>query len=86
MTSGQEIYYFIITNLKTKDFQMDTSSNPFQHLKQQLNCGENTYHYYNLKDLKDERLDNLPFSIRVLLESAIRNCDDFNIKRKCSVL
>jgi len=30
--------------------------------------------------LNDERLEKLPFSIRVLLESAIRNCDDFNIK------
>lgn len=24
-------------------------------------------------------LDKLPFSIRVLLESAVRNCDDFHI-------
>ena len=25
-------------------------------------------------------LDNLPYSIRVLLESAIRNCDEFEVK------
>lgn len=30
--------------------------------------------------MKDERLSKLPFSIRVLLESAIRNCDNFNVK------
>lgn len=30
--------------------------------------------------MKDERLAKLPFSIRVLLESAIRNCDNFNVK------
>jgi aconitate hydratase len=57
-----------------------TGGNPFAHLKQELKSGDDVYHYYNLKDLKDERLEQLPFSIRVLLESAIRNCDDFNIK------
>jgi aconitate hydratase len=24
-------------------------------------------------------LDNLPYSIRILLESAVRNCDEFNV-------
>ena len=27
-------------------------------------------------------VDSLPFSIRVLLESAVRNCDDFQIKKR----
>lgn len=27
-------------------------------------------------------VDKLPFSIRVLLESAVRNCDDFQIKQE----
>ena len=31
--------------------------------------------------LGDERLAKLPFSIRVLLESAIRNCDEFTVKK-----
>ena len=26
--------------------------------------------------------DKLPFSIRVLLESAVRNCDDFHVLKK----
>jgi len=38
--------------------------------------------YYNLPGLSDPRLDRLPFSIRVLLESAIRNCDEFEVKSK----
>jgi aconitate hydratase len=31
--------------------------------------------------LGDERLSKLPYSIRVLLESAIRNCDEFKVKK-----
>lgn len=27
-------------------------------------------------------LDKLPYSIRILLESAIRNCDEFQVKSK----
>lgn len=30
--------------------------------------------------LGDARYQKLPYSIRVLLESAIRNCDNFNVK------
>jgi aconitate hydratase len=56
--------------------------NPFNHLKQEFTSGENKYTYYNLQDLKDERLAKLPYSIRVLLESAIRNCDEFAVAKK----
>lgn len=35
---------------------------------------------YQLGALEDARYEKLPFSIRVLLESAVRNCDDFNVK------
>ena len=38
--------------------------------------------YYSLPALGDERYAKLPYSIRVLLESAVRNCDNFNVKRK----
>lgn len=27
-------------------------------------------------------LESLPYSIRVLLESAVRNCDDFSVKEQ----
>lgn len=39
------------------------------------------YHYFSLKALQDKRIDKLPYSIRVLLECALRNCDNFNILR-----
>ena len=37
--------------------------------------------YYKVNDL-DSRYNNLPFSVRVLLESAVRNCDEFDITQK----
>ncbi|KAK9165048.1 hypothetical protein Scep_000239 [Stephania cephalantha] len=36
--------------------------------------------YYSLPALEDTRIDRLPYSIRILLESAIRNCDEFQVK------
>ena len=41
--------------------------------------------YYRLKALEEAGLTNLavlPFSIRVLLEAALRNCDDFLIRKE----
>ncbi|CAN7008391.1 unnamed protein product [Brassica oleracea var. botrytis] len=38
--------------------------------------------YYSLRALNDSRIDKLPYSIRILLESAIRNCDEFQVKSK----
>ena len=55
-------------------------ANPFSNLVKELDVEGNTYKYYSIQDLKDERVPKLPFSIRVLLESALRNCDEFNIK------
>ena len=37
---------------------------------------------YNISAMEDERVSKLPFSIRVLLEAAVRNCDNFNVMRK----
>ncbi|XP_072040260.1 cytoplasmic aconitate hydratase-like isoform X4 [Amphiura filiformis] len=54
----------------------------YTSLKQQLQVDEDSFQYYNLLALKDERYEKLPFSIRVLLESAVRNCDNFHIKEK----
>lgn len=36
--------------------------------------------YYGLPELNDSRYAELPYSIRVLLESAVRNCDEFTVK------
>ncbi len=58
------------------------SANPFAATKQEIDVDGNKYHYYSLPSLGDERVNTLPFSIRVLLESAVRNCDEFNVKSK----
>ncbi|CAL5072488.1 unnamed protein product [Urochloa decumbens] len=38
--------------------------------------------YYSLPALNDPRIERLPYSIQYLLESAIRNCDGFQITEK----
>ncbi|KAG0462219.1 hypothetical protein HPP92_020695 [Vanilla planifolia] len=38
--------------------------------------------YYSLLALDDPRIDRLPYSIKILLESAIRNCDEFQVTGK----
>ncbi|CAN1339750.1 Aconitate hydratase 3, mitochondrial [Linum perenne] len=35
--------------------------------------------FFSLPALNDPRIDRLPYSIRILLESAIRNCDNFQV-------
>ncbi|KAM5192471.1 cytoplasmic aconitate hydratase isoform 2-T3 [Mantella aurantiaca] len=57
-------------------------SNPFQRLVEPLDPDEPDKKFFNLHKLNDERYARLPFSIRVLLESAIRNCDEFLVKSK----
>lgn len=58
------------------------SSNPYESLLQSLTIDGHSYNYYSLKGLNDPRLEKLPFSIRILLECAIRKCDNFNFKSK----
>ncbi|WP_455716377.1 aconitate hydratase AcnA [Anaerosporobacter sp.] len=45
---------------------------------------DRTYSYYSIESLKDKGYDieHLPFSIRVLLESALRQCDDHSITER----
>ena len=56
-----------------------TQSHPFNNCFKTL-PGFNSK-YYDIQELKDPRLAKLPFSIRVLLESAVRNCDDFEVTK-----
>jgi len=37
--------------------------------------------YFSFSALNDPRIDKLPYSIRILLESAIRNCDNFQVTK-----
>ncbi|XP_065938353.1 cytoplasmic aconitate hydratase isoform X1 [Magallana gigas] len=58
------------------------SSNPFEGIKKTTEIDGKTYSFFNLAELKDARYDKLPYSIRVVLESAIRNCDEFQVQKK----
>jgi len=56
-------------------FSTGPRANPFDSVKTSLGGS----HFYNLPRLGDSRLETLPYSVRVLLESAVRNCDEFNV-------
>ncbi|XP_075450838.1 cytoplasmic aconitate hydratase isoform X2 [Ascaphus truei] len=56
-------------------------SNPFEHIAEPLDSAQPDKKFYNLNKLSDSRYERLPFSIRVLLEAAIRNCDEFLVKQ-----
>jgi len=55
--------------------------NPFENVRKSVESEGKTYHYYSLLELNDPRIERLPHSIRVLLESAVRNCDEFAITK-----
>ncbi|XP_013378400.1 PREDICTED: cytoplasmic aconitate hydratase [Chinchilla lanigera] len=55
--------------------------NPFAHLAEPLDPAHPGKKFFNIKKLEDSRYGHLPFSIRVLLEAAIRNCDEFLVKK-----
>ncbi|KAH6795775.1 hypothetical protein C2S51_036761 [Perilla frutescens var. frutescens] len=60
------------------------SENPFNGI---LSClpkpgGGEFGKFYSLPALNDPRIDKLPYSIRILLESAIRNCDNFQVTKE----
>jgi aconitate hydratase len=55
------------------------SDHPFARLHKTLVVNGKEYKYFSLPDLNDARYQRLPVSIRVLLESAVRNCDNFQV-------
>ncbi|XP_029464445.1 cytoplasmic aconitate hydratase [Rhinatrema bivittatum] len=57
-------------------------SNPFAHITEPLDPKQPEKKFFNLNKLGDPRYARLPFSIRVLLEAAIRNCDEFLVKKE----
>jgi aconitate hydratase len=63
---------------------MSTKQNPFgAEAKIKSSAGEFTY--YRLSRLAEDKLGDiarLPISIKVLLESCLRNCDDFEVTRQ----
>ncbi|MFM1872104.1 MAG: aconitate hydratase AcnA [Planctomycetota bacterium] len=61
-----------------------TVRNPFSS-RSQLKVGKKTYTYFALRALETAgiaQLDRLPYSIRVLLEQALRNHDDYVVQTK----
>lgn len=55
--------------------------NPCNKYLKTLSVGGHEYFYYDVAAL-GEQYNRLPYSIRVLLESAVRNCDNFSIKEQ----
>ncbi|KAH8251897.1 hypothetical protein KR038_010695, partial [Drosophila bunnanda] len=56
-------------------------ANPFAQFKASFTQDGKVYKYFDLPSI-DSKYDSLPFSIRVLLESAVRNCDNFHVLEK----
>lgn len=46
------------------------SSNPFENLRTSLSVDDQKYNYFDINKLNDERVNKLPYCIKVLLESA----------------
>ncbi|XP_076828265.1 cytoplasmic aconitate hydratase [Brachyhypopomus gauderio] len=57
-------------------------NNPYAHIVEPLDTQVPAQKFFNLTKLGDPRYESLPFSIRVLLESAVRNCDEFLVKKE----
>lgn len=55
--------------------------NPYSRLEKTISVDGQTYKYFDISQLGAE-YDELPFSVRVLLESAVRNCDNFQVLEK----
>jgi aconitate hydratase len=56
--------------------------NVYSSLLTKLSSKGENLQFYNLKKLKDKRLETLPYSIRVLLENSLRNNDNFVFTEK----
>ncbi len=59
------------------------AKDPYQ-IKKLLNTKNGTFTYYSLAELEKQghNISKLPFSIRILLENALRNFDDFAITKE----
>lgn len=53
--------------------KFSSRANPFQKYVKTLSVSQGKEDYYSLPSLQDSRYEDLPYSIRVLLESAVRN-------------
>ncbi|RCN35390.1 hypothetical protein ANCCAN_18741 [Ancylostoma caninum] len=51
----------------------------YKGLLKEIPVDGTTYKYFDLTALNDSRYDELPISIRYLLEAAVRHCDGFHV-------
>jgi aconitate hydratase len=58
------------------------TENPFDAHLSTLEVDGQTFKYYDLHKLNDPRVAQLPVSIKVLLECAMRNCNGFSVKKE----
>lgn len=65
-----------------KRIQKFYSKNIFSQLKTKINHNNKEYQFYSMKNLKDDRVDTLPYSVRILLENSLRNNDNFVFTEK----
>ncbi|CAH0757820.1 unnamed protein product, partial [Diatraea saccharalis] len=60
---------------------MAGTNNPYANLLKSIDINGKTYKYFDITSLGN-KYDRLPYSIRVLLESCVRNCDNFQVLQK----
>ncbi|XP_001637006.3 cytoplasmic aconitate hydratase isoform X2 [Nematostella vectensis] len=61
---------------------MAHDNSPYKHCIQSINVNSQELKYFDASKLGEEAFGRLPFSIRILLESAVRNCDNFQVHQK----
>ncbi|KAB2090379.1 hypothetical protein ES319_A03G119900v1 [Gossypium barbadense] len=73
-----------VTERFQKQFATMAAEHPFKEVLTSLPKpgGGEFGKFYSLPALNDPRIDKLPYSIRILLESAVRNCDNFQVKKE----
>ncbi|XP_078388654.1 iron-responsive element-binding protein 2 [Cetorhinus maximus] len=64
----------------------DAKEHPFHYLIEPLTADCPNKKYFNILKLNGPRYVGLPFSIRVLLEAAVRNCDGLHIKKEDALI
>ncbi|CAL1674194.1 unnamed protein product [Lasius platythorax] len=70
--------FVAMKNIKLRFFT--NGVNPYKHLLTSIKIGQKECQYYDIGNF-GTKYDRLPFSIRVLLESTVRNCDDFQVTK-----
>ena len=55
------------------------SANPFDRILTEVEVQGKTCRFYDLSKLNDPRVAKLPYTVRVVLETCIRNCDNFKV-------